>query len=315
MKARTIFILTLLAFFELKCIKSPVKPEPGPPEIDLEQEASLVPWSKITGKIAYSRCLDSREWGGKLGEDIGYLFIIDGNSRKINLVKEEQGNYFYHLAWKPDGSKITYADRVAGSQLYNINPDGSNQERVFTFNVYVNNDCPAWSRDGILAYFSGWDDIYISGSPFFEGSCSWSRPAWSSESRFLAIAFGHWSTDHGIYKVSVSDKSYTTLIQESLTDSLSRAQEHRHGIFNDPIYSPDGSKIAFARFGKIWEIWIMNANRTNPTMLTSGWYPAWSPDGNRIAFVNDGKIFLMNSDGSDVTQVTYNEGYYPTWIE
>jgi TolB protein len=50
----------------------------------------------------------------------------------------------------------------------------------------------------------------------------------------------------------------------------------------DPVWSPDGSKIAFAsdRDGD-WEVYAMNADGTDQTNLTENpaddYDPAWSP--------------------------------------
>jgi dipeptidyl aminopeptidase/acylaminoacyl peptidase len=56
---------------------------------------------------------------------------------------------------------------------------------------------------------------------------------------------------------------------------------------------------------------------------TEDQYPTWSPDGQQIAFssVQEGnyEIFVMNADGSDLTQVTHDptdnawDDTYPTW--
>ena len=49
------------------------------------------------------------------------------------------------------------------------------------------------------------------------------------------------------------------------------------------------------------------------------WFPRWSPDGMRIAFLSnrDGnsEIYVMNADGSDVTNLTNSPGneLYPVW--
>ncbi|MFN8372770.1 MAG: hypothetical protein U0694_07820 [Anaerolineae bacterium] len=48
--------------------------------------------------------------------------------------------------------------------------------------------------------------------------------------------------------------------------------------------------------------------------------PAWSPDGTQIAFASDRDgdydIYIMNADGSDVRQVTFNDvdDTNPAWV-
>lgn len=73
------------------------------------------------------------------------------------------------------------------------------------------------------------------------------------------------------------------------------------GAFDqDPAWSPDGSKLAFARAANIT---VMDADGDNVRQLTTSGAdrgPAWSPDGRRIAFVRqDGSgIWVMGTDGS-----------------
>jgi Tol biopolymer transport system component len=82
----------------------------------------------------------------------------------------------------------------------------------------------------------------------------------------------------------------------------------------DPIWSPDGSQVAFARCARacdvfFTEVWVINANGTGLKQLThgGGFLGAWSPDGKRIAFVRDGVgILVMNADGTGVTPINQN---------
>jgi len=89
--------------------------------------------------------------------------------------------------------------------------------------------------------------------------------------------------------------------------------------FREPVFSPDGSKIAFVgqNGGGIDEIYVMNANGTNVQRLTdAGRYdnanrePAWSPDGSKLVFTrvpNDSysasDIYTMNADGTGVRRL------------
>jgi Tol biopolymer transport system component len=310
-----IFALAIL----LTCCNSPSQPE-----TDIGKEANLIPWSKITGRIAFSRT-------GIEGSLVGYLYIADGNSRKLTLVKKSEGVQFANLAWSTDGREITYSNFDIGKyrwQLYNVDVEGGQQSVLFS--VDAHNNYPAWSSDGRLAYWyngadppgqlmRGFYAIWIDGQPFFSKAyCDQSRPAWSHDSRSLVISMRDSTSQGALYAERLVDESMTALRQGIGFDPQTGSRE----IFGCPIYSPDGSKIAFTRWGGALkdasgdhsEIWIMNADGTGAKRLTSGsydWYPAWSPEGTKIAFERGGKILIMNSDGSELTQVT--EGMYPVW--
>jgi len=86
----------------------------------------------------------------------------------------------------------------------------------------------------------------------------------------------------------------------------------------DPDWSPDGTKIAFARQVEYaYEIFVMNADGSGQTRLThlsDAMAPDWSPDGMQIAFVkaNEG-VFVMNADGSNLRQLTFMDVESVAW--
>lgn len=85
----------------------------------------------------------------------------------------------------------------------------------------------------------------------------------------------------------------------------------------DPAPSPDGSRIAYItdRDGNA-EIYVMNADGSNPRRLTSTTAsegsPAWTPDGTKIVYASNAAegttgtfhIWIMNADGSNPRQLT-----------
>ena len=127
----------------------------------------------------------------------------------------------------------------------------------------------------------------------------------------------------------------------AVAPSMGRAQGSPVNLSNDPyddwppVWSPDGSKIAFAsNRDEGYEIYVMNANGDNLVRLTrrdvifdggpdgditfDGYYehPAWSPDGTKIAFATNPLgspkegywgIYVMNADGTNLTELALND--------
>lgn len=111
-----------------------------------------------------------------------------------------------------------------------------------------------------------------------------------------------------------------------------------------PAWSPDGRRIAFVRrsgtSAMVWrnteEIWLANADGSQPTFLARGTWPQWAPSGESIAFhrkVNMGgvvtlpdgsynqmasqtDVFLVSTRTGVVDRATY-DGWpsFPVWLD
>lgn len=134
-------------------------------------------------------------------------------------------------------------------------------------------------------------------------------PAWSPDGSSIAFVRYREEQGRGIYVMN-----WISTVTVSLTTDIT-------GEFG-PAWSPDGSRIAFARGDSDnSSIYVMNADGTNRLRLTTGTTgegdadPAWSPDGSRIAFTRKNKIYVMNPDGSGMTQVSSDDAKdsEPAW--
>jgi Tol biopolymer transport system component len=92
-----------------------------------------------------------------------------------------------------------------------------------------------------------------------------------------------------------------------------------------PVWSPDGSRIAFAsdRDGN-FNIYTMSADGSDLVRLTDDSvdyvFPTWSSDGSQIACVSsqegNADIYLMKADGSNLTRLTHTasvDEWAPDW--
>ncbi len=234
------------------------------------------------------------------------------DARRLTIGAEANGR----PAWSPDGTKIAFTSyRFGNFDVFVINADGTG---LFQLTVDPSTDWePAWSPDGETIVFismrTGTGGLYAV-SPaggevtrFADRLGTYCYPMYSPDGTRLAYRFGSHITVSEVAGIDSPDHVQTPLAEGT-----------------QPAWSPDGSRIAFARFlDGSYDIFVIGADGSAETRLTNDpapdWTPIWSPDGSRISFARflggDWEVFHMNSDGSGLTQITDNEGQdmLPVW--
>lgn len=185
------------------------------------------------------------------------------------------------------GDLAFHTTRDGNFQVYRIGADGFSPTRLS--DTAERNLLPAWSSDGRKVAFVNIDaqnnsDIYVMDhdgqdeNPLTEDPAFEYAPAWFPSGNKIAFQRNDGSGSD-IYSMTFDDSG-------TVTRTL-RLTRHAAGD-GDPVFSPDGKKIAFysARpMGPVQgdaEIWRMRADGTNPVQLTENENitdaaPVWQP--------------------------------------
>ncbi len=232
------------------------------------------------------------------GTNVYDVWMVDLASGEQNVVAAEasqpafskDGNLLAYRSWNLGTRGVFFRDFVGGR--------GGQVTR------FIEDGLPTWSPDGFSFAFASRREgdrvarIYIGnqlGDEAYSIGFQGVYPATFPDGR-LVVKGCTPSGDCGLFVMGATGGGEKKISSE-VSDTA-------------PAVSPDGSKIAFmssARGATNWEIWVMNADGSNPQRLTENGsnegLPAWSPDGNSIAYVSDQggswAVWAMNTDGSN----------------
>ena len=263
-----------------------------------------------------------------------------------------------YFGWSPDSKEILYESRRTGKADIWVVPVDSGPARQLTHDVQ-DDYAASWSSDGKwIAFLSnrgrqtdvwvmpaaGGDEQRITDSRNVEFSIAW-RPG-SRE-----LTFVNPNTSAGVWAMNLADGSEQRLTPDSLqiswfnnspvgtdvnvviqrgggvqdlavgsiTGGPLRMLITGGGTVTTPVWSPDGSKIAFqADRGGTEDIWVIDATGGTPRQLTN-WqgyeaWPAWSADGKEVYFQADrdtklGDIWKVSVAGGEPVRIT-NTGVF-----
>ena len=200
-------------------------------------------------------------------------------------------------SFSADGRRIAYGDHD-NRYIWVIDADGSGEVSLAPTEYTVFD--PSWSPDGSRVAFGfdagmgphGLGAVSPDGSEvaLFELGLFPTSTAWSPDG--TRIAFGTWSFSGGGGGVAVINPDGT-----GLTTLLAGLGESPGSL----SWSPDGARLAYAFAGQIW---VVNADGSDPTYLGPGTDVSWSPDGTKFAYTCAGQICVMDADGTGSVQLT-----------
>jgi TolB protein len=244
-------------------------------------------------------------------------------------------------AWSPDGREIAWNHN---GTIWAIRADGSGQRRLSAPNAADLHSAPRWSPDRSTLAFHGSGFVWLvdrggtnqrqltagrdptwspDGSKLafdrsaYQGGGLWTINTDGSGARQLAMSgsiFTEWEPDwspDGKSIVAIGDDHIATF------DATTGAERYRVRVgfgLSDPVWSPDGSRIAI---GGQPGVTLLNADGSGLRTVGNGWFfsnPAWSPDGRRIAYTRERgasdseepQLRVVNADGTNDKKLQSN---------
>lgn len=340
-------------------------------------------WSPDGSKIAFQspRALDGSDAANTNNTFNVWVMKSDGTGATPLTRLTAVNAHSFSPVWSPDGSKIAFAalraldgsDAVGTENIWVVNADGTGAAPLTKLtSSFATSSGPAWSPDGSKIAFLSARALDGSNAPNTNNTSNiWvmksdgtgALPLTKLTANGALSFFSVWSPDGGkiaflseraLDGSDAENTNSTENIWVMKADGSGAAALTKLTAFKaqtgSPVWSPDGSKIAFdsqraldgsdaANTNSTSNIWVMSADGSAATPLTKlsvlnadSFDPVWSLDGSKIAFDSqralDGSaaanansvsnIWVMSADGSGPVPLTkltaVNAGSFaPEW--
>ncbi|HXB68134.1 MAG TPA: amidohydrolase family protein [Candidatus Acidoferrales bacterium] len=238
-------------------------------------------------------------------EALNQLWLMEIGGKPVALTYDSF--YKQSPAWSPDGGSIAYSsDKSGTADVYILDLATKAERRVTNLRDSAALD-PVWSRDAQKLAFQKQDGatytVDLASGEIHEAikaSFQPSKPSWSGKGNALSLA--------ALRPYSKRFREGTSLIltadlatgQLTYTEPAPYKSITTRGV-DGPVYSPDGSQMAFVMDGYLWVrpvdsngIPIGEARPINEEMTDA---PSWSGDGKRLLYLSNGKLRLIAADG------------------
>jgi Tol biopolymer transport system component len=249
--------------------------------ITLSEDSDSDPaWSPDGQQIAFSR------WNPDGGRE--EIYVMDADPSTDDAIRLTNNSaYDTEPAWSADGQHIAFeSDRDGDYEIYVMDTDPATDDAVKLTNNNVDDREPVWSTDGELAFtrdrdgrLRSWSDreIYVMDpDPATEGVTRITKnntadeyPDWSPNGRKIVFV----GNSEGKRGIMVMNK-----------DGSRRTAVLRRGGY-EPVWSPDGTKIAYTRLIYVGDpgyedhIYVMNKDGSGEQGIAFGddSSPSWQP--------------------------------------
>lgn len=224
------------------------------------------------------------------------IYRFDRDTGEISRITNAQGSAMRPLL-SPDGKNLVYATRFETKTALRVRNLESNQERWLINNVTRDDQESRATRDT----FPGYDFM--------------------PDGRSLIVPLNGKIARVDFASGAATDIPFTVNVEAEIGPRVHFNYRVDDGptvnarLVRYPTVSPDGRRLAFTAFNKLY---VMDLGGGTPKRVTTGtdgeFMPTWSPDGRSIAYVTwsskGGHIYSISPDGGTPRQLTTTAAYY-----
>ena len=287
---------------------------------------------------ASARAVEPGANGRVFYEGSGEIFSVDPDgSNATNLTNTASVNE-QRPSVSGDGQRVAFMEYSNGWSIWKMNGDGSNPVQLTTDGPEVTNFEPGISADGSKVVFMKQtptaQDLWMVGINGGAQTDLTNTPVPTTPGTNLHSdeCCGEYSPDgtkivyaNGFNSdVAEAESNDIWVMNSNGTNQHGLTGPHDYPIQDiGPSWSPDGTKIAFARTSTgdgSDGLYVMDSDGSNLTPIMNGpshvigYGTAWSPDGTKIAYETGSGIAVVPATGGSPAPLVPGAGNaYPSW--